>query len=812
MVAEKSADFCFHCQEPIPKGLRLFSTIDNTPQAMCCTGCQAVADTIMENGLGDYYRYRTEPALTAQALVPKELSQKLAQKKLLDDASLQDEFTSTNGDHKETILTVDGISCAACAWLIEKQLIKLNGVIAINVNASSQRASVRWHAPTLQLSDILLAIDAIGYQALPFKANTAEKNNLKQRKSFIKRLGVSGILMMQIMMIATGLYFGAFADMSAHNLLYLRWISFILSLPIIFYGATPFYRSAYSALRAKRLSMDVPVSIAILLAFLASAWATIFQQGEVYFESVSMFTFLLLLGKFLEFNARSKAAQVSANLLKLMPLTAIKIVNNIEHFIVARKLQAKDIILVKPGEVIAADGHIIEGCSQVNEAMLSGEQVPVEKDVGAPVFAGTINGDGNVMVEVKHNNQQSFLKQLILLSEKAQAHKPKLAKFSDKIAQYFVAIILISALFTAVYWYWHLPQQAFWITLSVLVATCPCALSLATPTALTCATTGLNKQGIMIKSAHVLETMPTVDYFAFDKTGTLTTGNFSVNKVLIVDKSYQQQQTLSVIAALEIYSEHPIARAFIPYRDHTVHASNVNVIAGKGIVGDIANQKVCVGKPQWLFADKQLSATEYKLYQQAQCVLTIDNKMVAAIYLEDKVRSDAIVVINQLHQYNRKTVMLSGDNEKGCQTVQQQLNIQQVHSALSAQNKLAKIQDLQQQHTVAMVGDGINDTPVFSAAHLSIAMGGGTEIAKSGADVILLTNKLTSIINLQIVALKTQAIIRQNYSWAFGYNLIALPLAVTGHVTPYMAVIGMSLSSLLVISNSLRLLTLSMHR
>lgn len=813
--AEQSADFCFHCHEPIPKGLLLFSTIDNKKQAMCCIGCQAVADTIVENGLDDYYRYRTEPALTAQALVPKELTENLAQKKLLDDAALQDEFTSTSGDHKETILTVDGISCAACAWLIEKQLIKLNGVDAINVNASSQRASVRWHAATIQLSDILVAIDAIGYQALPFKADTVEQNNRKQRKSFIKRLGVCGILMMQIMMIAVGLYFGAFADMSVHNLIYLRWISFILCVPIIFYGAIPFYRSAYSAVRAKRLSMDVPVSIAILLAFSASAWATIHQRGEVYFESVAMFTFLLLLGKFFEFNARSKAAQVSANLLKLMPLTAIKILNNQEHSVVARKLQADDLIIIKPGAVISADGHIIQGSSHINEAMLSGEQVPVEKSIGAAVFAGTINGDGNITVKVKHNNQQSFLNQLILLSEKAQAHKPKLAKLSDTIAQYFVAVILIAASLTALYWSVHSPQQAFWITLSVLVATCPCALSLATPTALTCATTRLNKSGIMIKSAHAIETMPSIDLFAFDKTGTLTTGDFSVQRVEIADNNYQQQQVLALIAALEIYSEHPIARAFIPHRDIQIQTNDVKVITGRGITAEVAGQKVCVGQPQWLFSDGYISETDHQQYQQhqhAQCILTIDNKLIAAIYLEDKVRPDAVNFIAQLHQQQQMTCMLSGDNATGCKTVQQQLKLQQMYSALSARDKLTKLQQLQQSHTVAMVGDGINDTPVFAAAHLSIAMGSGTDIAKSGADVILLANKLNSIIDLRSVAMKTQTIIRQNYAWAFGYNAIALPLAVSGHVTPYMAVIGMSLSSLLVISNSLRILTVGKEK
>ena len=311
---------CFHCQEPVPNGISLFVNINEKAQPMCCIGCQAVAQTIVDNGLTQYYQVRTEPANKGQSLIPEQLQKK----KLLDEEVLQSEFIYQTDQHKEAILTVDGISCAACAWLIEMQINKLAGVIDISVNATSQRATVKWHDDTVKLSDILIAIEHIGYHALPFKANDAEIQNKKHSKIFIKRLGISGILMMQVMMIAIGLYFGAFADMAEHNKVYLRWTSFLLTLPIVSYGAFPFYTGAINAVKAKRLSMDVPVSIAIILAFSASGWATISQQGEVYFESVSMFTFLLLIGKFLEFRARSRAAQVSANLLKLMPMTATK--------------------------------------------------------------------------------------------------------------------------------------------------------------------------------------------------------------------------------------------------------------------------------------------------------------------------------------------------------------------------------------------------------------------------------------------------------------------------------------------------------
>jgi len=792
---------CFHCNEDIPKGISLFVRFKDVDQPMCCIGCEAVASSIIENGLESYYQYRTEPALKSTPLVPKQL----LQNKLLDDDDLQGEFTYTTGQHKETILTIDGISCSACAWLIEMHLAKLVGLISVNVNATTQRATVRWDETSCQLSEIIRQIDTVGYHALPFKANTTEKLNDARTKTFIKRLGISGILMMQILMIATGLYFGAFSGMSNEHLIYLRWISLFLTIPIVTYGAFPFYTGSLNAIKLKRLSMDVPVSIAIILAFSASSWATLSQQGEVYFESVSMFTFLLLVGKFLEFRARARAAEVSANLLKLMPMTATKLIDHQEVFIAAKKLVAFDIVLVKPGEVIPSDGIILSGSSQLNEAMLTGEQLPIEKSGGQKVFAGTINGDGNLTIEVKDSNNHSFLNQLIRLSESSLAHKPKLAELSDKIAQYFVAIILLAAISSAIYWHYHLPEQAFWITLSVLVATCPCALSLATPTALTCATTRLNKDGIMIKSNHVMEALPQIDCFAFDKTGTLTLGEFTIKEVVIQNdlqqSEYDQQKVLAIAAALELYSEHPIAKAFTSYRDLLVKPEKVTVHSGSGIIGHMNQQIFKLGKPSWL-----LEAETLEQYKNAQCVLLADDKFIAAFYLSDNTREDAKQLIATLKEQEYHCLILSGDNQQGCNNVAQELEIDEVFSNLSAKDKMHILQSKQSSNTIVMVGDGVNDSPVFSAAHVSVAMGSGTDVAKNGADVILLSNKLSAILTLKNIASKTKQIIWQNYLWAFTYNLIMLPLAMSGYITPYLAVIGMSASSILVITNSLRLL------
>ncbi|MCH2056518.1 MAG: cadmium-translocating P-type ATPase [Thalassotalea sp.] len=792
---------CFHCGELIPPGIDLTVVIDDKAQPMCCAGCEAVAQTIVDNKLTDYYKFRTENAQKGMDLVPEQLERN----QLLDDDNLQHEFTHQTGEHRETILTVDGITCAACAWLIEMKLEQVPGVADISVNATTQRATVKWANDTIKLSKVIEYIERLGYHALPFKASESEELNIKQSKTFIKRLGVSGILMMQVMMIAIGLYFGAFSDMAEHNLVYLRYTSLVLTTPIIFYGAFPFYTGAISALKSKRLSMDVPVSIAILLAFFASAWATVMQTGEVYFESVSMFTFLLLIGKFLEFRARSRAAQVSANLLKLMPMTATKLVDGIEQFVTAKSLEIDEQLMIKPGETVPADCVIESGASHINEAMLSGEQRPVAKETGDMIYAGTINGDGNLIVRVKQPGSDTFLSQLIRLSESSQAHKPKIAQLSDKIAQYFVAIILVTAIGTAIYWQQHMPEEAFWITLSVLVATCPCALSLATPTALTCGTTRLNRDGIMIKSGHVIETIPEIDTFAFDKTGTLTQGDFQLVKFEAIHSGYQQEDILNFVAALEAHSQHPLAQAFSQYRNYLTSAFDVTVHPGLGISGTIEHDgkqlSVKLGKASWMLNDDSLSA-----HLNAQIVVEIDNETVAALYLEDQARDDAKSLLDWLASHSIQKLMLSGDGAAGCEKVAKELSLDEVHSSLTAHEKMALVQEKQKQRTLAMVGDGVNDTPVFSAAHVAIAMGSGTDVAKSGADVILLNNQLSSIQVLLNVAKSTRRIIWQNYLWAFGYNAIVLPLAVAGFITPYIAVFGMSASSILVITNSLRLL------
>ncbi|MBB1304703.1 heavy metal translocating P-type ATPase [Pseudoalteromonas sp. SR43-5] len=787
---------CFHCLESVPNGFSANVIIDDIAQPMCCIGCQAVAQNIVDQGMTDYYKYRTVRAGKVEQLVPEQL----AFIKSYDNEDIQDEFIATNDNISEVLLSVEGITCAACAWLIEKQLLNLKTVKRVDVNTSTNRAMIQWDKTNTPLSEIITALAKIGYKAYPFQSDIEAQQKQQTAKAYIRRLGVAGLMTMQVMMFAFAMYFGMFSGMDSNFEQYFRWISLVLASPVILYSALPFLTNAINGLKAKQLNMDLPVSLAIFGAFGASCYATFMQVGEVYFESVCMFTFLLLLGKYLEFRARLKASEFTANLQKLLPLTARTINESGEELIIAaKKLKLNDVVLIKAGETIPADGELIKGKTTVDESMMTGEHQPVTKFIGHNVYAGCVNHDGVIEIKINKIGQNTLLNQIIRLQHNALTKRPKLVEITDKVAQWFIACLLIFASLTAIGWYQIDPEHAFWITISVLVATCPCALSLAIPTALTCAVATLTRKGVLIKQAHVLETLSQITLFAFDKTGTLTQGKFSLDEVDILDKQYTKAQVLDMAAMLERYSEHPIASAFDEITPAHHNLNNVEVHPGLGISAQDATNHYAIGKSGWFDSKKS----------NAQASLYINKQVVARFYFIDKVKNDAKKLIDSLQSQNLTCHMLTGDASDAGQKVAKQLNLESVQSGCSPQDKQTAVEQwASQNEVVAMVGDGVNDSPVFASAHLSIAMETGADISKNSADVVLLNSDLASIAHLLNVAKQTRRIIKQNLALSLLYNASILPLAALGLVDPWMAVIGMSASSIIVISNSLRLLKL----
>ena len=777
---------------------------------MCCYGCQAVAQSIVDNGLDDYYRSRDALPETQREAMPAILDQ-LA---MFDHADFQKSFVKALGEtEREASLLLEGITCSACIWLNEKHIGKLPGVTAVDINYATRRARVRWDESKIKLSDILGAVAAIGYRAYPYDPAKNEEISKKERREALWRVWVAGFGMMQVMMYAYPVYI-ANGDMTADIESLMRWASLLLTLPVVLYSSAPFFRSAWRDIKLRRVGMDVPVALGVGAAFLASCWATFTHEGDVYFDSVSMFVFFLLGGRYLEMTARQKAVSVTEALAKLLPAFAQKLPNfpvdrNTLQCVVADLLPG-DRVLVRPGEIVPADGRVIEGISCANEALLTGESKPVPKSPGEAVTGGSINAESPLVVQVEQVGEGTRLSAIIQLMERAAAEKPKIVVLADRIASYFVATLLFVALAVAIGWYLVDPSKALWITVSVLVVTCPCALSLATPIALTVAGGALAKDGLLVTRGHAIETLARATHFVFDKTGTLTTGKMHLLEVGICG-DLPEDECLKIAAALEQSSEHPVAAAL--RRDVSAVlplAHQVRAEAGQGIEAEIDGQRYRIGRPAYAvkLSGKALPAALVGWLDSGDTVVVLANAQgcQALFRIGDELRPEARQLIAELQTAGRQVVLLTGDAPAVAQRVAAALAIDDVRAGVTPQGKHECVRALQADGAVvAMVGDGVNDAPVLAQAQVSVAMGGGAQLARTQADFILLSENLDHLRRGLLRGQKTLRVIRQNLWWSFAYNFIALPLAISGHVTPWLAGIGMSASSLLVVLNSLRI-------
>ena len=788
-----SPSSCYHCALPVPKGSHFTAVVLGKTQPMCCPGCQAVAEAIVENGLEDYYRFRTEPALKGD----EQLAQTLDKLTAFDNEQIQQDFVSEQGQKREIQLTVEGISCAACGWLIEKQLSKMTGISQVAVNVAARRATISWFPEQLKLSQILQHIEKIGYHALPFQIDEHEASYRREYKAFLKKLGLSGLMTMQVMMLAIGLYFGLFGHIDEATKHYFHWVSLLLTTPVVVYAGSSFYVSAWKAVKSGHVNMDLSITLAVWGTFISSAWATISHQGDVYFESVSMFIFLLLISRFLEHRSRHRAAQISANMLKYVPVSATLYDQGNTTTVLARTLQPGQQLLVKPGETIPVDADVVEGDSLVDESMLSGEFAPVAKAPGDGVYGGTVNQSGALIINVKTALKHALVNQIVRMQELALAQKPKAALFADRASSAFVYLVLAIAAVSYLAWHFIEPERAFWIAIAVLVATCPCALGLATPSALTSAMAVLNRHGILLKRADVLDKLSDIDTLVMDKTGTLTKGHFSVAKQQILG-ARSAFDVMDIAASLEAHSEHPISQAFSGPSLHKV--SDIKVVPGMGLEGTIDGLRYRIGSALFMQHDVPEHLSWASVFIEDQ------THLLAAYQLSDALKPEVKDVLDDTLS-PLQPILLSGDTHASVEQAAQSLGIVEYHAAQRPEQKLAFIETLQRKgQNVIMLGDGINDAPVLAGAGVSVAVGNAADMAKRSADVILLGESLSPLPHLFSMAQRTRRKIKQNMAWAIGYNLLILPLAVAGYLTPWMAVIGMSASSIIVVLNSVRLL------
>jgi Cu2+-exporting ATPase len=806
---------CYHCGLPVPAGSPFFALIDGARRPMCCAGCQAVAETIAGHDLGAYYRSRTAYAARQAAEAERgELA-------LYDLPEVQRDIVRQAGTALETTLLLEGITCAACVWLNEQHLARLPGVLSAQINYTTHRATVRWDPGRVKLSQILAAVRAIGYRAFPSSSAAAEQVRKRENRDALWRLFVAGFGMMQVMMYAVPTYLAADGSMSADIEQLMRLASLILTVPVIAYSCAPFFRGAWRDLRAQRLGMDVPVALGIAVAFGASVYATLAGRGEVYFDSVTMFVFFLLCGRYLEMRARQKAAASLEYLDRAIPLAAHRLTRfpgsyEVEE-VPAVSLARGDLVLVKPGEAVPADGVLVSGETETDESLLTGESRPVPRQAGSDLAAGAVNRLSPAVVRVERVGEATRASHIRRLTERAAAQRPHLVEITDRIAGWFVAGVLLAAAGAGLGWAAIDPSRALWIAVAVLVVTCPCALSLATPTALAVAVGALARRGVVATRGHAIEALSRVTHVVLDKTGTLTRGSLTLTGVDLLGGA-GRTQVLALAAALDSGSEHPIARAILAAAAIAVaeaqaspaqppQVGSLRSVAGAGMEGMIDGMRWRLGNRAFVAA---LAGPPPQADANAGTTpvwLGSEDGWAARLDFSDALRPEAGEVVAALQRQGKRVLVLSGDDPSTVAAVAARLGIAAHEGGLSPEDKHARVQALQAQGAVvAMVGDGVNDAPVLAQAQLSIAMGSGAVLSQAQSDLVLLSGRLDGVLEALHTGRRTMRIVRQNLAWAVAYNVLALPLAIAGYVTPWLAGIGMAASSLLVMLNALRLI------
>jgi Cu2+-exporting ATPase len=799
---------CFHCGLPLAEH-RYPVEIDGVARDTCCRGCQAVAQTIALNGLSAYYRYRERPAERRDAVGGGE-----SRYELYDLPEVQKSFVRDGAPNEKVgALMLEGITCAACLWLIERRLAALEGVGAVQVNYATRRAHVRWDARRVRLSAILDAVAALGYEARPYDGRRSYESQRRERTRMLWRLFVAGFGMMQVMMYVVPGYV-ANGEISADAEGLMRWASLVLTVPVVAWSAQPFYAGAWREIRGRRLGMDVPVSLGLLAAFAASVHA-VMAGGVVYFDSVSMFVFLLLAARFFEMNARMTATQSQERLAQVAPAVAERLASYpgaaLAVEVPVATLKPGDVVRVRPGATVPADAVVIDGESDVDESLVTGEARPVSKRAGQPLIGGTLNVTSVLVARVSRVGEETVLAGILRLMDRAQSERPRIAQLADRVAHWFVAAQLAIALAAAVIWYVLDPTQALPIAVAVLVVTCPCALSIATPTALAAATARLHQSGLLVTRGHALEALAAARRFVFDKTGTLTGGAMTLLGVMPLARA-SREQCLAWGAALESASEHPIAHAVVKALERPTRvATAVACSTGRGVEGRVDGKLLRIGAPDYVAElHGQALPQELAFVSDAVTVVALgsDREWLALFMLGDTLREGAHALVQELRAAGCGVTLLSGDRSRAVSELACRLGIADARGEQAPAGKRDYVASLQARgETVAMVGDGVNDGPVLAQAQVSIALASGTPLAQTAADIVLMTAHLAPLAEAIRVARRTLRIIRQNLGWAVAYNLLAVPLAVMGYVTPLAAAIGMSASSLIVVGNAARLAT-----
>ena len=793
---------CAHCLLDVAGESAIRETIDGKEAVFCCPGCRAIHGLLRSEGLTGFYARRRgwTPGPPEAARVPIDAF----------DGAVRASAGEAGAD-----LVISGIRCASCVWLIERYLGGRSGVRSARVNFATGRARVSWDPATAGIGDVVEAIRALGYTPYPPESLPAEDALRRETSDLLLRFGTAAFLSMQVMLFTAGLYAGAFQGIDARYAGLFRWLCFLLSTPVIFYSGAPFLRGALRGARHGAFGMDALVFLGAFSAYGFSA-ASLAFGGEVYFDTATMILTLILLGRYIEAGARRRAAEGISRLVRLVPVMARK--SNPDggtSDVPVASLSPGDIVEVVPGERMPADGIVIRGGSDADEALLTGESAPVPKTAGDSVVAGSLNGTGRLLVRVARTGAETVLSRIVQSVEEAQARKAPIQRLADRVVRGFVPSILLVAAGTVLF---RLhggmpPHAALMAGISVLVIACPCALGLATPLAVLVATTSAQARGILVRGGDVLERAAKVRCVLFDKTGTLTLGRPRMTGV--EGFGIAREDALRIAASLESSSEHAIGRAIAeavpPARRLPVTGFRAH--PGEGIEGEIAGVRYLLGRPELLGrfgipVDGEVSRAYagVSATRRTAVLLSGGSRVLAILATEDALRPEAAGAVSLLLAAGTAVGMVTGDDPGVAGRVAGEAGISDVRARVTPEGKRGEVRRARERFgPVLVVGDGVNDAPALAEADVGIAMGRGTGLAIRNAGATLMTEDLMRIPAFLALSRATLRVIRQNLFWAFSYNLAAVPLAVAGKLHPIAAAAFMAGSSLLVVGNSLRL-------
>ncbi len=777
---------CYHCHQAITSHpVRL--EITGQAREFCCHGCASATQWILQQGLADYYTLRNSNA--------SKVDEQTNDYHAWDRDDIQRGFVQQTQSGLSTVLLSDDMHCAACAWLVQKALQKIPGTQVVNANAMTGRIELQWNPQQTKLSTLCQQLAALGYKPYLSMNEAYAQQKRKERNQLLLKLGLAALVTTQTMMFSEALYLDTLKEMPLATRDFFRWLTFLLCSPVVFYSGSEFIRGMRREIQHRQLGMDTLAATSILLAYFASLYQTLVGGEHIWFDAAAMFVFFLLSARVLERFARNKSRAQVDLLAKAQPQFAWRITDGQREQCLVSELRTGDTLFLVPGEAIPADGLLLSESAEVDESLLTGESTLLLKYKGEHVLAGSTLGPNACEITVSEIGSATQLSQILRLVQHAQNSKPSDAMWAQRLASRFVISMFAITCLAFLFWWQVNPDKAFSVALAVLVAACPCALSLAIPAAVSSAYDALARDGVLVLTPDALTTLNKIQHIVFDKTGTLTTGQASIKHIQrFTDDS--EQRLLQIAYSMELGSTHPMASAFKAMPGEQLRIDSVQVLPGHGLQADIDGDRYYLGKAAFVAPDQPDTGIYLRRNQQ----------LIAQFILEDPLKPEAAEVLQALQKNGLYCHLLSGDTNARVKEVAEALHITRYQARATPEQKMHYLRELQNRgERVLMIGDGINDAPVMAQADVSMAMGSGAFIAQTHADMLLMKSKLHQIGHVLAVAKHMQQLMRQNLGWAIAYNVLAIAIALSGAIHPGYASLGMAGSSLLVTLNALRI-------